>query len=180
MIVCIGDSITVGQHLDPPDVPWPVMLNTGPVLVRGVSGETTRQGLERFPRDVQMHEPELVVIQFGHNDCNRWETDRGLPRVSPEAYVANLGEMIDRCRRFGAVPYLCTLTPSRRSEQHAQDVIWYDSLLRGVAAERGVALIDTRAAFDAEPLDDLLVGDGLHLTGEGHRLYARTVSAVLA
>ena len=178
MIVCIGDSITVGQHLDPPDVPWPVMLDIGPVLVRGVSGETTRMGLERFPRDVQAHEPEIVVIQFGHNDCNRWETDRGLPRVSPDAYVANLAEMVDRSRRFGAVPYLCTLTPSKRSAQHAQDVAWYDALLRGVAAEKNVALIDTRAAFGEA--EGLLIGDGLHLSGDGHRLYARTVSAVLA
>lgn len=177
MIVTIGDSITVGQHLEPPDVPWPMRLNGERVIVAGVSGDTTRMGLERFPRDVQIHEPEVVVIQFGHNDCNRWETDRGLPRVSPDAYVANLAEMIDRCRTFGAVPYLCTLTPSKRSEQHARDVEWYDGLLRGVAERRRVPLIDVRAAFTS---DDLLIADGLHLSAEGHRVYARAVSMVLA
>ena len=49
MIVCIGDSITAGQYLDPPDVPWPVLLDHGTlVFPAGVSNETTRQGLERF------------------------------------------------------------------------------------------------------------------------------------
>ncbi len=178
-IVCIGDSITVGQHLDPPDVPWPVQLPPGEaVWVAAVPGDTTRLGLERFPREVQSHDPDVVVIQFGHNDCNRWDTDRGLPRVSPEAYVANLAEMILRCRTFGAVPYLCTLTPSTRSEQHARDVEVYDQLLRGVAKVHGVPIIDVRAAFLASQ-DDLLI-DGLHLSGAGHRLYARTVGMVLA
>ncbi len=178
MIVCVGDSITVGQHLDPPDVPWPVQLNGEQVIVSAVAGDTTRMGLERFPRDVQVHEPDVVVIQFGHNDCNRWETDRGLPRVSPEAYAANLAEMVLRCRTFGAVPYLCTLTPSTRSEQHARDVEIYDGLLRGVAKQLGVPLIDVRAAFLASK-ESLLV-DGLHLSADGHRLYARTVGMVLA
>lgn len=177
-LVAIGDSITVGQHLDPPDVPWPVLLTRpAEIFVAGVSGDTTRQGLERFPRDVQAHKPNTVIIQFGHNDANRWETDRGLPRVSMAAYAANLVEMVVRTRTFGAKPYLCTLTPSRRSEQHETDCALYDTILREIAQERHVSLIDVRAAFgDAE---GLLIGDGLHLSAEGHRLYAKTVDAAL-
>lgn len=178
MIVAIGDSITAGQLLEAPGVAWPYLIDHGEqVIAAGVPGDTTRLGLERFPRDVQQREPEVVVIQFGHNDCNRWQTDRGLPRVSPAAYVANLGEMIDRCRAFAAVPYLCTLTPSTRSEQHARDVAHYDGLLREVARQRGVPLIDVRAAFGAP---GLLLPDGLHLSATGHRAYARAVSMVLA
>ena len=72
------------------------------LLNRGVSGETTRQGLERFPSDVQQHRPHVMTLQFGLNDCNCWVTDAGLPRVSEAAYRANLIEMIERARRFGA------------------------------------------------------------------------------
>ena len=43
-----------------------------------------------------------MTLQFGLNDCNCWETDRGLPRVSEEAFRANLIEMIERARLFGA------------------------------------------------------------------------------
>jgi hypothetical protein len=44
----------------------------------------------------------VLYIQFGLNDCNGWETDRGRPRVSRDAFAANLGEMVDRGRIFGA------------------------------------------------------------------------------
>lgn len=175
MIVCIGDSITAGQHVN---TAWPQLLNHGEVVrAAGVPGDTTRLGLERFPRDVQEHEPEVVVIQFGHNDANRWQTDRGLPRVSPEAFAANLTEMIARSRAFGAAPYLCTLTPSRRSAAHAFDSLAYDGLVREVARRTGVPLIDVAAAFDGRA--GLLLADGLHLSPEGHRVYAETVMRVL-
>src|SRR4029077_4144081 len=112
-VVFMGDSITEGQYVSPPDRWVDIVANelvksyldsqlSIVFVTRGVSGETTRQWLERFPADVQAHTPDLVTIQFGLNDCNCWATDFGLPRVSEAAYRANLIEMIDRSRRFGA------------------------------------------------------------------------------
>lgn len=171
-LVCIGDSITAAQHLDEGEAGWPSLLTGFEVYVAGVPGDTTRLALERFPRDVQSREPDLVVIQFGHNDCNRWQTDRGLPRVSPEAFVANLGEMTDRCRAFGASPYLCSLTPSTRNPVHAGDSRRYDELVRQVAAACGARLIDVSSVTATI--------DGIHLSAEGHRQYAAIVQAALA
>src|SRR6185437_14172947 len=54
-----------------------------------VNGRTTRQALEDMPYNVQGHGVDLIVIQFGLNDCNYWLTDRGNPRVSLEAFKAN-------------------------------------------------------------------------------------------
>jgi acyl-CoA thioesterase I len=177
VIVCIGDSITAGQHLDPKDSPWPklLLLRDYEVVSFGVPGDTTRLGLERFPRDVQALVPDIVIIQFGHNDCNRWQTDRGLPRVSPKAFSSNLEEMVDRCHMFGARPFLCSLTPSRRSEEHARDVERYDRLVRYVVTSTGTSLIDVRSTFS----DACLMEDGLHLTAAGHRAYATAVEAAL-
>jgi lysophospholipase L1-like esterase len=176
MIVCIGDSITAGQHLEDPDQPWPSLLDGYVVRAAGVPGDTTRLGLERFPRDVQVFPASKVIIQFGHNDCNRWETDRGLPRVSILAFRANLIEMVDRCRIFGAAPLLCTLTPSRRSEQHAEDVARYDRIIRSVAEAEDVRLVDVRPKVQAP---EHFMTDGLHLSPEGHRAYAEIVLAAL-
>jgi len=182
VIVVIGDSISAGQHLDPPDVPWPVLLTGERTINASVPGDTTRHALLRFPRDVQAHEPEVVVIQFGHNDANRWETDRGLHRVSPQSFAANLHEMVSRAKHFRAVPYLCTLTPSVKSVQHQLDCKEYDKIVREVAKRRGVPLIDVAEPFTwvdkGYSLADLLV-DGLHLSGWGHRLFAETAMRVL-
>jgi lysophospholipase L1-like esterase len=170
MIVCIGDSITAGQRLTDGQ-PFPVLLEA---VAKGVPGDTTRLGLERFPRDVQALWPEVVVIQFGHNDANRWQTDRGLMRVSYAAFVANLTEMVRRIRTFDAQPILCSITQSYLSQQHAEDCAYYDVGLREVAAKQAVHLADVRAVITPEHLID-----GLHLNADGHRLYAQVVAAVL-
>jgi lysophospholipase L1-like esterase len=177
LVVAIGDSITYGQHL-PAIRAWPhQIVDPHPIVAFGVPGDTTRQGLERFPRDVQDICPEIAIIQFGHNDCNRWETDRGLPRVSLAAYKANLIEMVDRCRKFDIRPLLCSLTPSFRSTEHAADVMTYDQTLRRVADDESVPLADVRKAFQIET--PLLMDDGLHLNEEGHRVYASVVQEAL-
>jgi lysophospholipase L1-like esterase len=176
MIVCIGDSITAGQYLPDGEKAWPALLQLYKVHAAGVPDDTSRLGLERFPSDVQRHEPEAVVIQFGHNDANRWLTDRGLPRVSERAYAANLTEMVDRCRAFGAEPFLCTLIPSHKNLRHSRDLCHYDQALREVAEDTRTRLIDVRAAWDSI---DLLLPDGVHPTAEGHRRYAHRVQAAL-
>lgn len=176
MIVCIGDSITYGQFLPERSKAWPYLLFGWEVLAAGVSGDTTRLGLERFPRDVQAHQPTAVVIQFGHNDANRWETDHGLQRVSDRAFMANLEEMVDRCRTFEAEPFLCSLTPSYRSDLHASDTYAYDQIIREVARVNIVPLIDVRLAFAKR---EYLMEDGLHLTELGHRVYAEVVQQAL-
>jgi lysophospholipase L1-like esterase len=177
-VVAMGDSITYGQLLGPDEKRWAQLVGTA-IQVAAVPGETTRMALERWPRDVQQVEPSIVVIQYGHNDANRWVTDRGLPRVSPGAFTANLREMIERCRAFDALPLLCTLTPVSRSNAFAEDVAHYDRLLRGVAKTESVQLIDVRSAFEEYPLADLLI-DGLHLNPTGHAVFAGAAKRVLA
>jgi lysophospholipase L1-like esterase len=176
VIVAIGDSITAGQGLHPASA-WPYQIKGHQMRAHGVPGDTTRLGLERFPQEVQSVLPTAVVIQFGHNDCNRWETDRGLPRVSTAAFASNLVEMVMRCRTFDAFPLLCSLTPSHRSEAHAHDTLYYDGLVRMVAMETDVPLIDVREAFGDD--EGLLLDDGLHLSIEGHLRYAGTVQSAL-
>lgn len=194
-IVFMGDSITTGQFVDL-DMRWTSLVGNAliadylstPVnfhlLNRGVSGETTRQGLERFPADVQQYRPDIVTLQFGLNDCNCWVTDAGLPRVSEAAYRANLIEMIDRARRFGAGRIiLSTNHPTLRHKVLLSgDSLEarrrrYNDHVRDVAALTGVELCDMEAGFahlGGRELAEMLLPypDLLHLSVEGHRLYA--------
>lgn len=175
-IVCVGDSITAGQYL-PDGVPsWPERMGAEG---RGVSGETTRQALERFHLDVQSDPADVTVLQFGHNDANRWASDAGLPRVSLDAFRANLVEMIDRCRAFDTPPVLCSLTPTRKTREYDRDVHYYNAEVSRVAHTQKVPLVDVRQAFLVGSLDELLMDDGVHLTEAGHELYASSVSSVV-
>ena len=195
-VVHMGDSITEGQYIDP-SVRWTSLIarrlaerfgeDRFVSVNRGISGETTRMGLERYPRDVQEAQPDLLTIQFGLNDCNCWETDRGVPRVSEAAFVANLIEMIDRGRVFGASHIiLATNHRTLRRNVLPSGAVFedrnahYSELSRQVAAETGVVLCDIRVAFEPfsdEELDRLLLPypDHLHLSPAGNEVYAEAI-----
>lgn len=200
----MGDSITEGQFVHH-SLRWTELVAaklTRSLATRfnperiffyanGVSGETTRQGLERFPRDVQQFRPEVMTLQFGLNDCNCWDTDLGLPRVSEVAYRANLEEMIERGRRFSTKHIiLSTNHPTLRfrklvSGQTLEERrVIYNDIVRDVARNTGVTLCDIDATFaklSKEQLAELLLPepDVLHLSSAGHRLYAETIYPLL-
>jgi lysophospholipase L1-like esterase len=196
--VFFGDSITAGQYVSPRHH-WTTLLRDRlgdleltHVLysVGAVSGDTTRQGLERFPTEVQSVRPHVITIQFGLNDCNRWQTDGGLPRVSELAFEANLLEMIDRARRFGTTEViLCTNHPTLRTTTFEDGATYedcrrrYNEIVRRVANDADVLLHDVEAAFaPLEPrLGELLMEppDVLHLSAAGHAVYADLLEPAL-
>jgi lysophospholipase L1-like esterase len=196
-VVHMGDSITFGQYVDT-SLRWTSLIANRiqerfrgvfdvRSLNRGISGETTRMGLERFPVDVQQAHPDVMTLQFGLNDCNCWKTDCGVPRVSERAYIANLVEMVTRARRFGASEIVMQTNHRtlRREVLQSGEVYEdanarYSELLRTVASETGTALCDIRQVF--EPFDDntlatmlLPAPDVLHLSEEGNVVYADAI-----
>lgn len=163
------------------------------VVNAGVNGNTTRLALERMPYDVQSHGVDVLIVQFGLNDCNYWRTDRGNPRVSPRAFEANLEEIVSRGVSFGARKVLLnTNHPTALDEEpmafagvtYQESSHHYNGLIRAVAARLDpavVALNDMEAAFaDAtegsrERLLELLLPDRLHLSEAGHDVYFEVV-----
>lgn len=158
-----------------------------------VNGNTTRQALERMPYDVQSHGVDILIVQFGMNDCNYWQTDRGLPRVGPAGFAANLAEIIDRGRAFGARRiFLHNNHPTTRDRDpfpgtpktYEDSNREYNGIVRRVAAEADddVVFIDIEASFkditgdDREKLAGFLLADGLHLSRKGHDVYFDVIS----
>ncbi len=204
-IVFMGDSITEGQYVHHSQR-WTErvtreirtfasdLIDTDQLhfFNRGISGETTRQGLERFPRDVQVLQPNVMTLQFGLNDCNCWDTDRGLPRVSEAAYRANLLEMIARARAFGAAHIiLSTNHPTLRhrklicGQTLEERRVQYNEIVREVAKEANVILCDIEKAFanvDRDQLSTMLLSepDVLHLSQLGHEKYASAIFVYIA
>lgn len=176
-VACLGDSITFGQHV-PAHEAWPAVLAnlTGwETIGRGVCGDTTRLALERLRRDVLglTPVPDTLVVQFGLNDCNRWDTDNGLPRVSLRAFRANLAEIAAKATAAG-IPSVClvTLTPSTRLTLHRPQR--YSSAVRKVASRHGRLLFDAAAIIRLEHLLD-----GTHLSAAGHIEFAKGVQETL-
>jgi lysophospholipase L1-like esterase len=119
---------------------------------RAKNGRSTRtfieEGLWRAITD-SLRAGDYVFIQFGHNDESKEKVDRYTP---PAAYQANLTRFVDDVRSRGATPVL--LTPLMRrsfdSSGHVRDTHGeYPDLVRAVAAERGVSLLDLHHASAA-------------------------------
>jgi lysophospholipase L1-like esterase len=75
-----------------------------------VNGRTTRQALTNMPYEIQEHPPHILIVQFGMNDCNYWDSDGGHPRVSINSFKSNLNEIIDRAFCYCGVEYICVNT----------------------------------------------------------------------
>ena len=202
-IVFMGDSITEGQYVHH-SLRWTELVATQLrrkvsqersdlhfFFNRGVSGETTRQALERFPRDVQNVRPDILTLQFGLNDCNCWDSDNGLPRVSELAYRANFIEMIERGRHFGAKHII--VSTNHPTLRHKRLVCGesletrrerYNEIVREVAVATHVTLCEIDKAFPSSSDEELRVlllpePDVLHLSPVGHRVYAQAIQEYL-
>lgn len=200
-VIIFGDSISYGELIAPSEIWVTRIARQVEQMFRGefllinssINGNTTRLALERMPFDVQRYNVDLLVIQFGLNDCNYWRTDEGEPRVSLAAYQANLVEMISRGRRFGAkkvvlmtshfTPHIERLPFAPLSYEDNRKR--YNEAVREVAAECGCVLIDIEASQvkvfknAVTAADALLLPDGIHLNRHGHDFYETNVEAVL-
>ena len=199
-----GDSISYGQLVSSHQT-WATVLAKDLSLFQqesisiltqntGVNGNTTRQALERLYFDVTSHEPDIVMVQFGLNDCNYWETDKGIPRVSKSAFVANLVEIIEKVFANGAKHcILNTNHPTQKGDfahikkNYDQSNSEYCELIR--VAYRNlkkefsqITLIDVESEWNNYllsnteiSLEDLLLPDKIHLSYKGHELYHKII-----
>ena len=169
------------------------------VINAGVGGNSTTDGLDRFDKDVLTHDPDLVVIQFGINDSavDVWrDPPATAPRVSSEAFEANLRRLIERSRQARARVVLMTTNPIRwtpRLKQlygklpydperpdgfDAPLLSRYNAAARRVAKEAGVPLVDVHAEFLRGDVDGLLL-DGMHPGDAGHAIVAGLLAPVI-
>lgn len=101
IILVFGDSLSAAYGIRP-EQGWVALLTQRlqaqgygyQVVNASVSGETTSGGLERLPRALQLHHPNIVVLELGANDALR-----GLPLALTRA---NLDKMLRLCQEAGA------------------------------------------------------------------------------
>lgn len=116
-------------------------------------------------------------------------------RVAPPQFESNLNQLVDIIRSWSAMPILATqpenlkptteqflqdnnfIAPNQRDNKslHSQ----YNEIVRAVATNQNVPLLDIEAEFIRRPRDFMLEPDGIHLTGRGHNHVARLVLAAL-
>lgn len=190
--VFFGDSICAGQLVAPHlcwvhrhSARWAEEMPGAGILVSNVSvsGNTTRMALDRMKMQVAHTGVDVFYTQFGLNDANHWHDEAGLPRTLPTTYKANLIEIMERARAWGAVELAIGTNhpvPAKDADRWPAGVApfpqWvqdYNSIVREVASETGAMLIDHEQHWLASDDDNhpCLMKDGVHLNELGHERY---------
>ncbi|WP_419761918.1 arylesterase [Acinetobacter guillouiae] len=105
-IMILGDSLSAGYGINPQQG-WVFLLQQRlnqqfpkqhNVVNASVSGETTSGALARFPKLLQSHKPDIVVIELGGND--------GLRGQPPQMIQKNLAQLIQQSQKSQATVIL--------------------------------------------------------------------------
>jgi acyl-CoA thioesterase-1 len=173
-LVCFGDSLTAGYGTDPgesyPDNLQKLLDSQGyryHVVNAGVSGETTKDGLERVARVASRH-PQIVVLEFGGNDGLR-----GLPL---EQTQANLSQMIETLQKAGSTVVLAgiSLPPEYGPEYRAK----IDAIYPALAKQYHLRLLPFLLK-DVYGVAGDMQDDGHHATAKGNVQVAMNVEGLV-
>ncbi len=178
-VVCHGHSVPAGYFLTP-DVrtfdSYPHLLHVGlkrrfpfaviNVIVTAIGGEHSEAGAYRFERDVINLRPDVVTIDYALNDR----------RIGLETARASWVSMMERALRENIRVLLLTPTADVESRFDAADdpLNAHARQVRELAAEYGVGLVDSLAAFSEAVAKGTelsrLMSQGNHPNREGHEL----------
>jgi lysophospholipase L1-like esterase len=154
-LAIVGDSTACLWEPPASKRGWGMYLQedfTGAVQVLNLakSGQSTKTFIgEGWWAKALAGRPDLVLIQFGHNDSHA--------STKPESTRADgdfkqyLRQYVDDARAIGAVPVLVTPVARRtlgRDGKLVNDLATYADAVKAVAAEKQVALIDLNASSE--------------------------------
>jgi len=137
-ILVLGDSLSAGLGVDADDT-WAALLQTRlnekgygyRVVNASISGDTTGNGLRRLSRALDIHQPEIVLIELGGND--------GLRGLGIDLMQSNLEKMIVMSRGRGASVMLAgMLIPPNYGEDYTAS---FAAVYPALAEQYDVALL---------------------------------------
>lgn len=174
VIVCFGDSLTAGYGAEPghsyPDYLQQILDAHGyhyRVVNKGVSGNTTKDGVARL-KDVLAVHPQIAVVEFGGNDGLR-----GLPITATRA---NLDEIISTLQKAGIKVVLAGITlPPEYGPDYIQQINQTFTL---AAAKYHVPLLPFLLVH-VYNVPGAMQEDGIHPTAKGSALAAKDVFELL-
>ncbi len=174
IIDCFGDSLTAGYNIDPGgSYPDDLQANLDAkgyhyrVVNSGISGETTKDGLNRISR-VIARRPEIVIVEFGGND--------GLRGVPVEESQRNLTEIVSRLQASGTKVALAGIT---LPPQFGGDYIHrFNAMYPAIARRFHVPLLPFLLQ-DVYGVEGSIQPDGIHPTAQGAKQVAINVEKLI-
>jgi acyl-CoA thioesterase I len=174
LIVCFGDSLTAGFGADPghayPDYLQQLLDARGyhyRVVNKGISGDTTKDGVARL-KDVLAAHPAITVVEFGGNDGLR-----GLPITATRA---NLDQIVAALQSAGIKVALAGIT---LPPDYGQDYIRDFNDTYSMAAKKYKVPLLPFLYIHVYNVPGTIQQDGIHATAKGNQLVAENVFGLL-
>ena len=174
VIDCFGDSITAGYGVAPGKA-YPDDLQSDldahgyhyRVVNSGISGNTTKDGVDRLPDVLRLH-PAVVLVEFGGNDGLR-----GIPIADTRR---NLGTIVSTLLQAGSKVVLLgiTLPPNYGPDYIRQ----FNATFSVVAARYHVPVIPN-IYENVYEVPNAIQSDGIHPTAEGAEILAHNFVPIL-
>ncbi len=174
VIVCFGDSLTAGYGADPghayPDYLQQILDSHGyhyHVLNKGISGDTTKDGVARL-QDVLAAHPAIAVVEFGGNDGLR-----GLPITATRA---NLDRIVGTLKSAGVKVALAGITlPPDYGPDYIRD---FNETFTLAATKYDVPLLPFLYVH-VYNIPGAIQQDKTHATAKGNELVAQNIYGLL-
>jgi acyl-CoA thioesterase-1 len=170
LLVCFGDSLTAGAGTDPgQSFPDYLQVDLDKLHYRyrvdneGVSGNTTKDGVERLPEIVALH-PSVAIVEFGGND--------GLRGLRIEDTRANLDEIVGTLKKAGIKVALAGIT---LPPDYGQDyILKFNETYRLIASKYHVPMLPFLLK-NVYGVPGMMQADKIHATAKGNVIVARNV-----
>lgn len=174
VIVAFGDSLTAG-HGTGPGQSYPDYLQQDldvrgyayHVINAGVSGNTTKDGVDRLPEVLALH-PAVAIVAFGGNDGLR-----GIPIADSRQYLATIVQRLQQAH-IQVVLGGITLPPNYGQDYIAQFNQTYQMLAHTYHVPLLPFLLQHVYGVPGSMQDD-----GIHATAQGNQQVARNLLPLL-
>ena len=178
-IVFFGDSITEGYNVKE-------FFDEYRVVNSGVSGNTTKDLINRIDNDLYNYNPSSVIIEIGTNDLRAG--------IKDEEIIKNLKEIIKGIKknRKSANIFIESIYPINReiykddwnnasSDYTNQHIIKLNKEIRNLCKRKQVKYIDIHKALldENKNLKEIYSKDGLHLTDLGYYKVTKIIKKYL-
>ncbi|MET0555651.1 MAG: GDSL-type esterase/lipase family protein [Vicinamibacteria bacterium] len=182
--LAFGDSITEGTGsaarrgwTTPLEERLRAHFGEAEVIVDGVRGSRSVDGIERLPASLSASRPAYILVLYGTNDWNRCQSTPTEPCFT----IAALRDTIRNARAAGTQAVVGTIIPTnpaytdRMPVERNRWVALQNDLIRTMVQQEGAVLAETAAGFGTDPtLWPPLFFDQLHPVEAG---YARITDA---
>ena len=203
-IVAFGDSITMDKHVEDEErwlsVLERMLSEKYPNIIfeminAGEGGNSDREKMARFERDVLASGPDILLLQFGGNNPGYNAPERYVPLRESKGYLRQIKNALPDKTIVVAITFPPVMwrnhkfyieDPKRfieffeRTGGLEAGLTLYREALKAFAAENNYPIVDLYGAMkELDDIEGLQVGDGVHLNAAGDRFLAELVFETL-